>query len=174
MMSLARRKAVRSNPPHPPIASRPQGEGMKIDASTIAIVKWLRNGRESFKRIAERLGLAENTVRSRVQRLVQEKILDIIGLVDPEALPGHQLVVIGVKLKTTDMFNKGQEFSRLKGVVSACAVTGRYDLILTVLFNEGYNLEEFYTREVPKIADVQSLETFVICKGYNLKVPYVL
>jgi Lrp/AsnC family transcriptional regulator for asnA, asnC and gidA len=174
MHSLTGRKAARSDRSPPPMSTRPWGERMKIDTSTIAIVKALRNGRESFKRIAERLGLAENTVRSRVQRLAQEKILDITGLVDPEALPGHQLVMIGVKLKTTDMFNKGQEFSRLKGVVSACAVTGRYDLILTVLFNESYNLEEFYTREVPRIADVQSLETFVICKGYNLKVPYVL
>jgi Lrp/AsnC family transcriptional regulator for asnA, asnC and gidA len=174
MNSLTGRKAAQSDRSPAPMSTRPWGERMKIDTSTIAIVKALRNGRESFKRIAERLGLAENTVRSRVQRLAQEKILDITGLVDPEALPGHQLVMIGVKLKTTDMFNKGQEFSRLKGVVSACAVTGRYDLILTVLFNESYNLEEFYTREVPRIADVQSLETFVICKGYNLKVPYVL
>lgn len=174
MIFLASRKPAGARPPHAPAAARAGGERVKIDAGTIAIVKWLRNGRESFKRIADRLGLAENTVRSRVQRLVQEKILEITGLVDPEALPGHQLVVIGVKLKTTDMFNKAEEFSRLKGVVSACAVTGRYDLILTVLFNEGYNLEEFYTREVPRIADVQSLETFVICKGYNLKVPYVL
>ncbi|MFZ7125238.1 MAG: Lrp/AsnC family transcriptional regulator [Desulfobacterales bacterium] len=147
---------------------------MKIDDATLSIIKLLRNGRESFKKIAEHLNLAENTVRSRVQRLIHRHVLDISGLVDPEALPGHQLVVIGVKLKTTDMFNKGMEFSRLKGVVSACAVTGRYDLILTVLFNKDYNLEAFYTREVPKIADVQSLETFVICKGYNLKVPYVL
>jgi len=174
MIFLASRKSAGARSTHAPAAARTGGEGVKIDAGTIAIVKWLRNGRESFKRIADRLGLAENTVRSRVQRLVQEKILEITGLVDPEALPGHQLVVIGVKLKTTDMFNKAEEFSRLKGVVSACAVTGRYDLILTVLFNEGYNLEEFYTREVPRIADVQSLETFVICKGYNLKVPYVL
>jgi Lrp/AsnC family transcriptional regulator for asnA, asnC and gidA len=174
MIFLASRKPAGARPPQAPATARVGGEGVKIDAGTIAIVKWLRNGRESFKRIADRLGLAENTVRSRVQRLVQEKILEITGLVDPEALPGHQLVVIGVKLKTTDMFNKAEEFSRLKGVVSACAVTGRYDLILTVLFNEGYNLEEFYTREVPRIADVQSLETFVICKGYNLKVPYVL
>lgn len=148
--------------------------GIKIDDITLSVFKLLKNGRASFKKIADKLNLAENTVRSRVQRLIQEQVLDITGRVDPEAIPGHQLVIIGVKLKTTDMFNKSWEFSKLKGVVSACAVTGRYDIILTVLFNETYNLEEFYTQEVPKIDDVQSLETFVICKGFNLKVPYVL
>jgi Lrp/AsnC family transcriptional regulator for asnA, asnC and gidA len=43
-----------------------------------------------------------------------------------------------------------------------------------VLFKEDYGLEEFYTQEVVKVEDVQSLETFVVCKGYNLKVPYIL
>ena len=146
----------------------------KIDDTAISIFKMLRNGRESFKKMADRMQLAANSIRSRVHRLLQKKEMAITGVVDPECSPGHQLVILGVKLKTTDMFTKGDEFSRLKGVVSACAVTGRYDLILTVLFNDSYNLEEFYTREVPKIEGVQSLETFVICKGFNLKVPYVL
>ena len=147
---------------------------MKIDDTTIAIIKHLRDGRKSFKRIAENLNLAENTVRSRVRQLVDQGILEIAGLVDPESIPSHQPVIIGVKLKTTDMFNKGEEFSHLKGVVSVSVVTGRYDLILVVLFKEGYGLEEFYTEEVVRIEDVQSLETFVVCKGYNLKVPYIL
>ena len=145
---------------------------MKIDDTTIAIIKHLRHGRKSFKRIAESLNLAENTVRSRVRQLVDQGILEIAGLVDPESIPNHQPVIIGVK--TTDMFNKGEEFSHLRGVVSVSVVTGRYDLILVVIFKEGYGLEEFYTQEVVKIEDVQSLETFVICKGYNLKVPYIL
>jgi Lrp/AsnC family transcriptional regulator for asnA, asnC and gidA len=82
--------------------------------------------------------------------------------------------VIGVKLKTMNMVKKGEEFSKLKGVVSASVVTGRYDLILVVLLNAGFGLLEFYTEEVAKIEDVQSVETFVVYKGYNLKVPYIL
>jgi Lrp/AsnC family transcriptional regulator for asnA, asnC and gidA len=147
---------------------------MKIDQTAIAIIKHLREGRKSFHQIAQNLNLAENTVRSRVRQLSRAGVLEIAGLVDPESIPNHQSVIIGVKLKTTDMFNKGREFSKLKGVVSVSVVTGRYDLILVVLFKEGYGLEEFYTREVTRIEDVQSLETFVVCKGYNLKVPYIL
>lgn len=174
MISLGSKSGSRTHDASSEAGRTASPNAMKIDDIAIAIFKHLKNGRESFRRIADRLNLAENTVRSRVQRLIRKRILEITGLVDPEAIPGHQLVIIGVKLKTTDMFNKGREFSALRGVVSACAVTGRYDLILTVLFNESYNLEEFYTQEVPKIADVQSLETFVICKGFNLRVPYVL
>jgi Lrp/AsnC family transcriptional regulator for asnA, asnC and gidA len=43
-----------------------------------------------------------------------------------------------------------------------------------VIFNEDYGLQEFYAQEVSRIEEVQSLETFVVYKGYNLKVPYIL
>ncbi len=40
--------------------------------------------------------------------------------------------------------------------------------------NGGFGLLEFYTEEVSRIEEVQSVETFVVYKGYNLKVPYIL
>ncbi|MFO7800843.1 MAG: Lrp/AsnC family transcriptional regulator [Desulfovermiculus sp.] len=146
----------------------------KIDDINLSIIKELRQGRKSFKKIADRLQITENTVRSRVNKMMDSGLLDINGQVDIEHIPHHQLVIIGVKLKTTDMFKKGEEFSLVKGVVSVSVVTGRYDLILLVIFNEEYGLQEFYAQEVSRIEEVQSLETFVVYKGYNLKVPYIL
>lgn len=147
---------------------------MKIDDTHIQIIQHLRNGKKSFKRIAEALNLSENTVRSRVSNLIEEGVLEISGLFDPEAVSGHRVVLIGVKLSTMDLVNKGKEFSRLRGVVSVSVVTGRFDLILMVLLKEGFGLLEFYTQEAARLKDVQSVETFVVYKGYNLKVPYVL
>ena len=151
-----------------------RGLPMKIDETTIAIIAQLRDGRKPFKKIAEELGISENTVRARVAKLLDAGILEISGLVDPEAIPRHRVVVVGVKLKTMDLVNKGEEFSKLPGVVSVSVVTGRYDLILVVFLKEGFDLLEFYTEEVSRIENVQSVETFVVYKGYNLKVPYIL
>jgi Lrp/AsnC family transcriptional regulator for asnA, asnC and gidA len=81
---------------------------------------------------------------------------------------------VGVKLQSMDLVNKGKEFSNLKGVVSVSVVTGRFDLIIVVLLKSGFGLLEFYTEEVSRIKEVQSVETFVVYKSYNLKVPYVL
>jgi len=147
---------------------------MKIDQSIIDLIKHLRDGRKSLKKIADDLGLSENTVRSRVNQLKQEGILDITGVISPDALPGHRMVIVGVKLSTMSLVKKGEEFSRLKGVVSASVVTGRFDLIMMVMLKEGFGLLEFYTEEVAALQDVQSVETFVVYKSYNLKVPYIL
>jgi Lrp/AsnC family transcriptional regulator for asnA, asnC and gidA len=147
---------------------------MKLDEINIAIIKHLRDGRKSFKKIAEELSIAENTVRARVNRLTKEGILEIAGLVDPEVIPLHRLAIIGVKLKSMDLVKIGEEFSKLRGVISVSVVTGRFDLIATVLLREGFDLLEFYTEEVSRLNDIQSVETFVVYKNYNLKVPYIL
>ena len=148
---------------------------MILDDINLEIVRNLASdGRMSFRNIAVGLGVTENTVRSRVNKLQEEGVLTIAGMVNPDFLAGHQQVVVGVKLATTDLVKKGKDFSSLKGVVSVSVVTGRYDLILTVLLKEEFSLLEFYEEEVAKIDDVLSVETFVVYKNYNAKVPYVL
>ena len=101
-------------------------------------------------------------------------ILDITGVIDPEKMDNHFLAIVGVKLKNMNLVKKGQEFSKLKGVVSVGIVTGQFDLILIVLLNDNFSLLEFLTKEVSKIRDVFSTETFVVYKTFNLKVPYIL
>jgi Lrp/AsnC family transcriptional regulator, regulator for asnA, asnC and gidA len=147
---------------------------MKIDDINIAIIRQLRNGRTPIKTIAESLNIAENTVRARIARMEEEGILEIAGMVDSEKLQHHRLVMVGVKLSTMNLVDKGAEFSKLKGVVSVSVVTGRFDLILIVLLKEDFGLLEFYTQEVSRLTNVQSVETFVVYKSYNLKVPYIL
>jgi Lrp/AsnC family transcriptional regulator, regulator for asnA, asnC and gidA len=45
---------------------------------------------------------------------------------------------------------------------------------MTALLNGEYNLLTFYKEEISKVEDLQSVETFIIYKSYNLKVPYIL
>ena len=136
---------------------------MNIDKISLAIIKHLRNGRKSYQKIARELSVSENTVRTRVQKLVDEGVMEISGLVNPETVNGHRTIIVGVKLQSMDLVSK-----------SVSVVTGRFDLILIVLLKPGFGLLEFYTEEVSRIKDVQSVETFVVYKSYNLKVPYVL
>lgn len=147
---------------------------MQIDQLNLDIIRHLKDGRKSFKKIADNLGVTENTVRSRVNKLVDEKILDFTGNIDPDALKGHRLLYLGVKLNNLELTRKGEDFRSLPGVISAAVVTGRYDLILQVLLNDDFNLLEFITEHVSKIGGVQTVESFIVYKGYNLKVPYIL
>ena len=144
---------------------------MIIDEINLAIIRHLKDGRIPFKKIADALNVSEGTVRTRVRRLMDEGILEIAGLVDPEAMPDLSVVMVGVKVKDMDLVKKGEEFSRLRGVTSVCVVTGRYDLLVTVLLSRDFNMLRFYTEEVSTIDRVSSVESFVVYKSFNLKLP---
>ncbi len=147
---------------------------MKIDDINISIINHLKDGRIPFKKIADDLSLSEGTVRSRVKKLMDEGILEITGFVDPEAIPEQNVVLVGVRVKDMNLVKKGEEFSKLRGVISVCVVTGRYDLILMVMLGRDFSILEFYTEEVATIENVSSVETFVVYKSFNLKVPLTL
>jgi Lrp/AsnC family transcriptional regulator for asnA, asnC and gidA len=148
----------------------------KIDETNKAIIKQLTDGRKAYSAIAEELSITENTVRARVNKLIDEGILQITGLINPEMLPGLQVIMMGVKLKTLDLERKAQEFSRLRGVISAAVVTGRYDLIVQVLLGEedGLSLLDFFKRELAKVSEILEVETFVVYQSHNYRVPFIL
>jgi len=147
---------------------------MKMDEINKKIIKQLRDGRKSFGEIAKKLSITPNTVRGRVKKLVASGVLDITGVIDPGKMEDHFLAMVGVKLKNMNLVKKGEEFSKLKGVISVGIVTGQFDLIVIVLLNNDFGLLEFITKEVSKVGDVLSTETFIVYKTYNLRVPYVL
>ena len=147
---------------------------MNLDQVNLEIIRHLRDGRKSFKAIARELSITENTVRARVGKLIQAGVLDIAGRVDTDSLDNHQVVLVGVKVCTMKLEEKGKEFSRLKGVVSVGIVTGRYDVMLTVMLTEEFGLLDFFRNEMSRVKDVQSTETFVLFRNIGWKVPYVL
>ncbi len=147
---------------------------VNIDEINLAIINHLQDGRMPFKKIADSLAISEGTVRARVKKLKTEGVLDITALVDPDALPDQHIVMVGVRLKDMNLVKKGEEFSKLRGVISVCVVTGRFDLILTVLLTKKFTMLRFYTEQVSSLENVRAVETFVVYKSFNLKVPLTL
>jgi len=147
---------------------------MKVDEISKKIIRQLRNGRKSFGEIAKELFITPNTVRMRVKKLLMDGLLDVAGVIDPGKMDNHFLAIVGVKLKNMNLVKKGEEFKKLKGVVSVGVVTGQFDLILIVLLNNEFGLLEFMTKEVSRVSEVLSTETFIVYKPYGFKVPYVL
>lgn len=126
--------------------------------------------------MAEELSLTENTVRSRVNKLVSEKVMKITGLIDPAALPGHQVIIVALKLDTVELKEKAKELSQLKGVVSTSITNGRYDCFLYVLLSDdqGFSLPDFLDGELSKVDRIKDYETFVVYRSVNLKIPYII
>ncbi len=144
----------------------------QIDQLNMSIISHLTEGRKPYKKIAVALGVSENTIKARVRKLEQDGILKIAGYVDPEAMLGHQIIYIGAKLKDMNYVSKGEEVSKLHGVVSVGVVTGRYDLLITVHLQQGFDLLKFLSEELSKVDRIESIESFMVYKGFEIKVPF--
>jgi Lrp/AsnC family transcriptional regulator for asnA, asnC and gidA len=147
---------------------------MNLDPVNIEIMRLLKNGRKSAKAIADDIGVSHNTVRRRIESLIQNGILEIKGLVATDNLPNHMLAIIGINLRTRNLTKRVREICELEGVISAGVVTGRYDIIALIMLNNENDLLKFHTKQMPNIKDITFTETFVMYKNENWKVPYVL
>ena len=148
----------------------------KIDDTNKAIIRLLRDGRKPYSVIADELGITKNTVRSRANKLLEDGVLRITGMVDPENVPGLQMIYMGVKPSTMELQKKAVEFMKLRGVVSVAIVTGRYDLIVELVLSEDEDLSllQFFSQELTKLTEVLEVETYVVYKSHELLVPYIL
>ena len=147
---------------------------MQFDPLNTEIIRQLKDGRKSAKDIAEDIGVSQNTVLRRIEKLTKAGTLTVTGLVDTDTLPNHQLVIIGINFRTRDLRTKAEEISRLNGVISAGVVTGRYDVMALVMMNNENDLLQFHTKEISKVEGVTFSETYVMYSNVNWNVPYVL
>ena len=145
-----------------------------LDDINKKIITHLREGRKSFKEIANSLSIAENTVKSRIRKMEDAGIIDITTVINPEELDGHQIIMIGLQVEDLNYVKTGEKLSKLHRVINVNVVTGRYDFIITVHLDHDFDLLKFLSRELSKIKGITVSETFIVYKSFNLKIPYLL
>ncbi len=147
--------------------------GMYIDATDLAIVRELWDGRKPFTDIAAKLDLSVNTIRNRVQRMRESGALQIIGLVNPEAVEGHSAAYVGFQLLPAKAHDANLRINRLKGVIAATLVSGRFDVMALVMFNREHSYRRFLDEELPTVDGLLSTETFFVVPGETFQLRYV-
>ena len=70
-----------------------------FDSFSRAIIKLLQeDGRLPFARIAEALDVSEGSVRNRVNRMIEAKVLRIMGIANPLALGYTGYAMVGMQI----------------------------------------------------------------------------
>ena len=130
-----------------------------LDAVDRAIIEALQaNGRESFRRIAERVGVAEATVRARYARLVADDILQVTGVTNPLGLGFEAQALVGVKTSGAPE----RVADELAGWAEASYVViaaGRFDVLVELVCEDRRHLLDL-TNRMRALDGVVSTETF--------------
>jgi Lrp/AsnC family transcriptional regulator for asnA, asnC and gidA len=130
----------------------------RVDDLDRRIIEALQeNGRESFRRIAARLGVSEGTVRARYARLTSEGILQVVAVTNPLGL-GFEQALIGVKTSGPPS-EVADQISRWPEADYVVVTAGQFDLVVELVASDRRGLLEL-TNRLRALGGVVSTETF--------------
>jgi len=130
-----------------------------------------KDGRMSFTEIAEKLKVSIGTARARVNKLIEDKAIHIVGRVEPNLIGFHSYAHIAIYVRPATLKEKLAKQISKKPEVSFLAMTsGEYDLEVNVMCRDHAHLVQFID-EISKIQGVHQTKTTLYFKVYKYAQP---
>ena len=101
-----------------------------IDREIISYLQY--DGRTPYTQIAEELNITETTVRRRVKRLVDEGIMQVVAIVEPNELGWTEAAMIGIQVQLDQLDSVVEKIMELPEVSYLFQAAGDYDLFVEV------------------------------------------
>jgi Lrp/AsnC family transcriptional regulator for asnA, asnC and gidA len=125
------------------------------------------DGRRPFTQVAHDLGIAEATVRARVNRLLRRDAIRFVTDMRPHEL-GLLFAYLGVRLGGRDVRAAIDGLCAIPEAVYVIECTGHYDVLVEVVAQDGDDLLRVMQQEVRAVPGVIEVDSFVglrIAKG---------
>ena len=140
-----------------------------LDELDMLIVKELQvDGRESFREIARRLGIAEGTVRARVRRMQDGGRLQIQTMVDPRAVGLNCYAYVGIKVKESKVSEVTSALATIEEFVYVTVTLGRFNVLCIAFAQSREALAEILTQKVMTFPGVTRVETMEILQMFKM------
>jgi len=141
------------------------------------IVHLQRDGRLTNSEIGRRLGLAEGTIRRRIDRMLADGIVHIAAVANPFKIGLPIVVLIGIEVDPPRLEEAARRLVEMRQVRYVGYSTGTYDIIVEALFPSNQALLHFLTNELAKIRGIRKTETSlqldVLKRSYEWEIPPV-
>jgi Lrp/AsnC family transcriptional regulator for asnA, asnC and gidA len=137
------------------------------------IIEILRpDGRISNREVARRLGLSEGTVRARIKRLEQQKIIRIAAVTSVTAMGMGAAAYVGVTVDRGRLYEVAETLKQIPQVQFVAITLGQYDIVLDLLTETREELLHILNDQIATIPGVRRSETTEAI--YALKNNYTL
>ena len=122
------------------------------------IIELLReDGRMSTQDVAKRLGSTSSTVRKRIRRLEEARVMRVVAVTDFSAAGYDVLLAIGIEVEHHNAEEVGRALAALPEVFSVTMTTGPHDLEILVAAQSFDDLATFLHEEVSQIPGIGRL-----------------
>lgn len=154
------------------ISQRTTGDQRVPDTTDLQILRILEaNGRATNREIAEQVGVSEGTVRNRIDRMVRDEVLRIVGVANPQKLGLTTTAVIAVSCELPRLADVADRIAAVENIVYVGYTTGTADLICLGFFPSTDALTDFLTGTLAGIQGITKVETSIILKSVRSLFP---
>jgi DNA-binding Lrp family transcriptional regulator len=141
-----------------------------VDRQLIDILA--RDARVSNRKIATDLGVTEGTVRGRIKRLQQERLIAFTAITSIELEDPAKLAFIGIQADIQNVQAIARQIADLPTVNAVIITMGRFTILAVVLFTDLDQLHDVASNQILAIPGVHHIETSIAVKTlkYNPRI----
>lgn len=132
-----------------------------LDATDKSIIAELQvDGRVSYAAIAKRIELSEAAVRQRVQKLLDDGVVQIVGVTDPTVMGFQRCAMIGIVVEG-DVRTVSEALVAVAAIDYVVLTAGSFDILVEVVAEDDEQLLSLLNDTIRAVPGVRSTETFL-------------
>lgn len=134
----------------------------ELDHINAELIRLLEDdGRTSYADLASRLGVSTGTVRNRLQKLLDQRVIQITAYANPNRDVAMR-AFIGFSVEARRLKSVAQELIQLPAIRYAAISTGDFDIVALAEFTSKSDMLAFLVGPVGEIDGVKSIQSFVL------------
>lgn len=144
--------------------SRNGSGSSSVDAVSLAIIEQLQeDGRRPYAAIGKAVGLSEAAVRQRVQKLLDQGVMQIVAVTDPLTVGLRRQAMVGINVEG-DLDPVAEALSAMAECEYVVMTAGSFDLMVEIVCEDDDHLLETINKRIRALPGVRSTESFVYLK----------
>lgn len=135
-----------------------------------------RDARVSNRKIASQLGVTEGTVRGRIKRLQQDRLIRFTAITGMEMGPRVRMAFIWIQADVSHVLDVAERLKDNPDISAVLVVMGRFNLLAIYLFRELDDLVDMAADRILALPGVHHVETAIAVRTakYNARIARIV
>lgn len=141
------------------------------DLDTKIVTLLQADGRQRNTEVARRLGLAEATVRKRIERLLRDGVVRFGVWTDPLKVGYGTYAIIEIQVDPPRIERAAEKLAEFPEIFFLGISTGSFDVFASALFRSSEHMYEFMTKRLTRVPGIQRTVTNSIVRILKREFP---
>ncbi len=130
-----------------------------LDERLIALLE--KNASQASRLLAKELGVDSSTVRRRVKKLIEEGVIHIAAIPDPDKIGSHFVAIVAFDIAPENVEAVLDFLASQPQVRWLSATAGRFDAMAIVWFPSSNDYYHFIQQKLAQLEGIRNIEAFI-------------